>query len=324
MRFAEAIQKNINNSGISDIQAICWNQGVFEIGHSSLEDLLLLLNRSEFGVFVFAKDDYVKTRTEDVYCVRDNVIFEMGLFLGALGRDRVFCIIPDDKKYHIPSDLQGIYYARYKESNSNVDLIVGTACTQIKEAIRKKILESSTQFHVKKIGLFSEFDTCYCDLFANSSHITTFFIHSRRWRESNLKYIDDFLKREISEWDVILPDIANSTLLHEMQLHFDDGTNMLDKIKDAYMFFYNYQNKYPNKIKIHSFSLFPTYSFYKFDNEIIASMYPLTSKRHLTPTFHLSVENDDHCFFSIDINYIMHKSTMLNDSDIKKIIGYNS
>ena len=320
IRYAEAIQDNINNSRIDNIQAICWHQGVFKIGHSTLEDLLLQLDQSDFGVFVFAKDDYVKTRTEDVYCARDNVIFEMGLFLGALGRDHVFCIVPDDKKYHIPSDLQGINYTRYRESENNIALAVGTACTHIKEAIRRKMVESSSQLQVKKIGLFPAFDIHYSDLFANCNHITTYFIHSRKWRENNLKNIDDFLRREPSEWDVILPDISNSVLLCGMQAHFDDGVNMLEKIMDAYRFFYNYQKKYPNKIRIRSFTLFPTYSFYRFDDEIIVSMYPLTTKRHSTPTLYLSADSDSNNFFKIDIEYIIKDSMILSNSEVQKII----
>lgn len=323
VRYAEALQANINNARLQNLQAVCWHQGVFKIGHFTLEDLLEQLGRFDFGVFIFAKDDYIKTKGENVYCVRDNVIFELGMFLGALGRERVFCLIPNDHKYHIPSDLFGMYCAKYQENEEDISLAVGTACTSVKEAILKKINESTNRICVKKIGLFPSFDCCYHSLFSRSLHITTYFVHSRKWREDNLTEIDDFLKKDGTKWDVVLPDVFNKSLLHSMREHFDDGENLLDKILDCYRFVQKYYIKYPKKIIVHSFSLYPSYSFYKFDDDIIVSMYPLTSKRHPTPTFLLSVENENNKFFQIDINCILNESVVLNKDDMKQILEFN-
>lgn len=322
IRYAEAIQANINGARMKNLQAICWHQGVFNIGHSALEDLLMQLENSDFGVFVFAKDDYVNTREENVYCARDNVVFEMGLFLGTLGRERVFCLIPDDSKYHIPSDLQGIYYTRYKETEENISLAVGAACTQIKETIRKTTNTSANQIQINKKGLFPSFDGCYHDFFSNSCHITTYFVHSRKWRENNLIEIDEFLKRDDAKWDVVLPDIFDDALLSAMKKHFDDGENILDKILDSYRFFNSYRTQYPEKIIVHSFSLYPTYSFYKFDNNIIVSMYPLTSKRHPTPTFLLSLEDESNKFFQTDVNCLIEKTKIIMEDEMQKIINF--
>ena len=46
---------------------------------------------------------------------RQNVVFEHGLFIGALGRDRVCCLLQKDVKEK-PSDIDGILYVGFKKS----------------------------------------------------------------------------------------------------------------------------------------------------------------------------------------------------------------
>ena len=45
---------------------------------------------------------------------RDNVIFELGLLMGALGRERVFILKPRNVDIRIPSDLLGVTWLDYK------------------------------------------------------------------------------------------------------------------------------------------------------------------------------------------------------------------
>ncbi|MDH5448940.1 MAG: nucleotide-binding protein, partial [Candidatus Bathyarchaeota archaeon] len=46
---------------------------------------------------------------------RQNVVFEHGLFIGALGRDYVCCLLKEETKEK-PSDIDGILYEGFKES----------------------------------------------------------------------------------------------------------------------------------------------------------------------------------------------------------------
>ena len=103
--IAYAIQENLDN----DVDVTVWDQGIFEAGHFNLESLQTSLERSDFGVFVCAPDDLTRIRGEDHRTVRDNVVFELGLFVGRLGRERTFILMPrgvDD--LHIPTDLFGL------------------------------------------------------------------------------------------------------------------------------------------------------------------------------------------------------------------------
>ena len=43
-----------------------------------------------------------------VSTVRDNVILELGLFIGQIGLERTYFLIPEKEKLHIASDLIGL------------------------------------------------------------------------------------------------------------------------------------------------------------------------------------------------------------------------
>lgn len=51
------------------------------------------------------------------YRARQNVIFEMGLFAGTLGRDKVIVLYEPKNNFEFPSDIQGVFYIAYNNSN---------------------------------------------------------------------------------------------------------------------------------------------------------------------------------------------------------------
>src|SRR5688572_21775660 len=71
-----------------------WNQGVLPLTRSIFDSLLATANVHDFGVFVFLPEDIVSIRGQTKAVVRDNVVLEFGLFLGALGPNRTFAIMP--------------------------------------------------------------------------------------------------------------------------------------------------------------------------------------------------------------------------------------
>jgi SAM-dependent methyltransferase/PAS domain-containing protein len=87
---------------------------------------------------VFAADDIVKLRDETLSSVRDNVLFELGLFMGKLGKERVFFILPENQgSLRLPSDLLGISTVTFDDSRSNIEAAFGPACFKILRAIEK-------------------------------------------------------------------------------------------------------------------------------------------------------------------------------------------
>jgi O-acetyl-ADP-ribose deacetylase (regulator of RNase III) len=121
-----------------DCDVTVWDQDVFRLGHGALESLLDALDSSDAGVFVLRPDDVTVRRGESVSTVRDNVLFELGLFIGRLGRGRAFMVTPDDSELRMPSDLAGLTTAVYSAdlfAGNHRRAAVGPACTRIRDAL---------------------------------------------------------------------------------------------------------------------------------------------------------------------------------------------
>src|SRR5438309_4603440 len=106
--------------GLADVAHVePWTTS-FNPGTTTLERLLELAHEVDFAAFVFAQDDWTTTspsaspRTGSRQASpRDNVVFEAGLFGGALGMRRTFIIHANGSK--LPSDLLGLTSVRYNE-----------------------------------------------------------------------------------------------------------------------------------------------------------------------------------------------------------------
>src|SRR5919106_115619 len=72
----------------------------------------------DFAAFVFAQDDWTTTDASQSgqASPRDNVVFEAGLFGGALGIRRTFILHASGSK--LPSDLLGLTSVRYDPTSS--------------------------------------------------------------------------------------------------------------------------------------------------------------------------------------------------------------
>lgn len=123
-----------------DMNVTIWNQNVFSLSQYPLESIIEKLNDTDFASFVFIPNDIASINGKETKVVRDNVIFEFGLSIGKLGRERVSFVIPRDSDFHIPTDLAGITPGLFDYSNTNLLASVGTYCEQIRsQADRLKI-----------------------------------------------------------------------------------------------------------------------------------------------------------------------------------------
>jgi CheY-like chemotaxis protein len=140
--IAYAVQEELEH----DANATVWSQGIFQLSSNILDDLLRTLDKTDFGIFVFSADDVLKIRDQHVLSVRDNVIFELGLFIGRLGKERSFFIIPNnDNRLHLPTDLLGITPATFNADRKDIRAAIGPACNKIRRSI-------------KDLGKFSKID----------------------------------------------------------------------------------------------------------------------------------------------------------------------
>jgi hypothetical protein len=122
-----------------DCHATVWKQGVFEASSTVLDDLLACLKKPQFALFVFTPDDSLRLRGASHRVVRDNVVFEMGLFIGAFGLPRCMHIVPRGVgDLHLPSDLLGLTALDYPVDRPDKNRIaaLGPACNKIRRRLR--------------------------------------------------------------------------------------------------------------------------------------------------------------------------------------------
>jgi CRP/FNR family cyclic AMP-dependent transcriptional regulator len=91
-----------------------WNDGVFFAGGYPLEALEKAVSESDFAVAIAQPDDVVRSRKKMQPTLRDNVLFELGLFMGKLTRHRAILVHPRMASLRLPSDLHGLTLLSYK------------------------------------------------------------------------------------------------------------------------------------------------------------------------------------------------------------------
>ncbi|QGW79886.1 DNA-binding protein [Pseudomonas alkylphenolica] len=135
LNVAYPVQQNL----LHVAEVTVWDQGVFELSRTTMESLTTALSDNDFAVFVFSPDDLLCIRDKTTTAVRDNVLFEFGLFIGKLGRERVFFILPSGEELHLPTDLLGVTAGKYElaRSDNSMQAATGPVCHQIRQQIQK-------------------------------------------------------------------------------------------------------------------------------------------------------------------------------------------
>ena len=132
---ARAIRSNFDHD---DFVVKLWTDRVFGASQFVITELENLVQEADFAVLVLGADDEVISRNEKSDAPRDNVVFELGLFIGALSHERTFMVIPRGCDIKVPTDLLGLSSLRYKSDDSN-DLIsvLGPLCDELRDIINK-------------------------------------------------------------------------------------------------------------------------------------------------------------------------------------------
>jgi len=132
---ARAIQKGL---AYDDYGVRVWTDGIFKPSDNTVDALIDAATVSDFGILVVGPDDDVVSRGDAAMAPRDNVIFELGLFMGAVGKERTVIVRPRGVPIKLPSDLLGVTPLEFDPSPSIDDATrFAPVCTDIRELVSR-------------------------------------------------------------------------------------------------------------------------------------------------------------------------------------------
>lgn len=134
LSVAEAVNIKLDR----DSRVTLWDNA-FDLSGVTITELCKQTENTDFAVFVFHRDDEATIRGSSYSIVRDNVLFELGLFIGSLGVKSCFILAPrsDEDDFRLPTDLAGVTATFYDDTREDVVDAVSASCAKIKRAIRK-------------------------------------------------------------------------------------------------------------------------------------------------------------------------------------------
>ena len=228
--FARAIKAELS----ADAEVAIWNEGLFPLGSVTLDELMTFSYRFDFAVLVLTPDDQILTRDISTQSPRDNVLFELGMFMSTLGSDKTFIV--RTAKLKLPSDLQGLTIAEIEEerADGNLDARVGTACHAIRTAIERAYERSTLSLlpsTALAIGYYSNFVERVCKAFSDPRTRMTM----RRTDEPDEKRVltaRDLRGREIT-FTVVIPDDFSEISHQSLQNLKFENPNIWDVTLDT-------------------------------------------------------------------------------------------
>lgn len=111
-----ALEQRINE----DARVVCkpWTDPtIFAPSETTIESLVKASQNADLAVLVFGPDDTLISRGKKFKAARDNVLIELGLFIGAIGRPRTLLVCPRVNDLKIPSDLLGVTPLKFEVPN---------------------------------------------------------------------------------------------------------------------------------------------------------------------------------------------------------------
>jgi len=132
----------------ADWKVRVWHTQV-ALSAADIESLERALARADFAVVVMTGDDASNVRQGALVLPRDNVVFELGLFIGRLGRERCAFFHDASASKRIASDLEGVKGADFYPTGLADDRArpsLSVRIRQVKGQIRTVLAKSGPRY----------------------------------------------------------------------------------------------------------------------------------------------------------------------------------
>ncbi len=133
LSISRAIQSALEHD---PIVARIWTDDTFKPSQFPVESLERELAKADFAALVLSPDDTVISRDTEAPAPRDNIVFELGLCMGALGHSRTFLLHPRGSSIKIPTDLSGFTPLTYRTGRDVPNSVaVASVCEEMRATI---------------------------------------------------------------------------------------------------------------------------------------------------------------------------------------------
>lgn len=181
---------------------------VFDASTVTINEIIKQANENDFAIMILGEDDILSSRGETYSSARDNVILELGIFIGSLGLSNCFIIIPSssEHKIKIASDLSGVTLLKYNSAKENPSESVLTACGEIERKIATSPKKNTPREVEKeiKINELNDFNNIRHELISNGFELDRARkeseILSSSIRNAFFSIVKPATKHEIDKW----------------------------------------------------------------------------------------------------------------------------
>jgi predicted nucleotide-binding protein len=173
---------------------------------SILQGLIKAGEFYDFALLVFGQDDSTMMGGATLPTVRDNVIFELGLFMGHMGNRRAFWLSPRGSKApHLSSDLQGIVHLEFDEPDLTNPTAIADSLAEMREKLHRQI--SALGLRTNRTGHVVPMRRALC-------------LASSQYSEARFKQDLEYIHAFFSERDV---EAAQGVTADSFQNYFSPG-----------------------------------------------------------------------------------------------------
>ena len=133
-----SIARNIQNTlAHDDIIVTISSDNIFEAPSHAVNSFLDEAGQSDFCALVLSNDSKVINRGSVQSMICDSIVFEIGLFMGTVGQNRIFLIMPRQLDINIPIELLGLKVFEYQV---DPDKSLASGLTPMSNLLRDQIL----------------------------------------------------------------------------------------------------------------------------------------------------------------------------------------